>query len=523
MRTLRAAQLGAAFVVAGALLAAPAAFAATSSDWTSWGYDTSNTRHNASEKSIGVGNVGRLAVKWKLPTAGNVSATPAVENGVVYAPDFAGNLYAVNAATGAVKWQASIPAMTGIPGDFARATPAIWGNVLVFGDQAGRATPIPGFDGYVLGVDKRTGTLLWKTKVEGGFPIMTQSPTVVDGVAYLGAASYEEALVRFGFPLSFRGFMMALNVNTGAVLWKTYTVPEGFTGGAVWGSSPAVDSKRGSVYIATGNNYSVPDSVTECLATAADDAARAACVPASNMFDAIVALDNKTGAVKWSTRALPSDAWNLACGIPGFPGFEDPTPDCPEGAGPDFDFGQAPALFKANGVEFVGAGQKSGVYWALDPATGAVRWQTQAGTGGIGGGLQWGSAADGVRVYTANSNSQFKPWPLQDGTTVNYGGWSALDARTGRILWQRPNPAFNGAPGPVTVANGVMYGCSADSDGHMYALKASDGRVLWDYASGEQCYGGAAVSDGVVYWGTGYSLGGPDIDPDQGLYAFAVK
>lgn len=113
-------------------------------------------------------------------------------------------------------------------------------------------------------------------------------------------------------------------------------------------------------------------------------------------------------------------------------------------------------------MEYVGAGQKSGVYWALDPATGAVRWKTEAGTGGIGGGLQWGSATDGVRVYTANPNSQFKPWPLQD-------------------------------------------------------------TVLWDFTSGDQCYGGAAVVDGVVYWGSGYSLGGPETDTDQGLYALAVK
>jgi polyvinyl alcohol dehydrogenase (cytochrome) len=175
------------------MLVAPAAYGASSGDWTSWGFDTSNTRNNPSEKSIGVGNVGRLAVKWKLPTEGNVSATPAVENGVVYAPDFAGNLYAVDAASGAVKWKASIPTMTGIPGNFARATPAISGNTLVFGDQAGKVGSV---DGYLLGVDKRTGTLLWKTKVEGGYPIMTQSPTVVDGVAYVGAASYEEALVR---------------------------------------------------------------------------------------------------------------------------------------------------------------------------------------------------------------------------------------------------------------------------------------------------------------------------------------
>ena len=52
---------------------------------------------------------------------------------------------------------------------------------------------------------------------------------------------------------------------------------------------------------------------------------------------------------------------------------------------------------------------------------------------------------------------------------------------------------------------------------------SSDGSVLWDFTSGDQCYGGAAVSNGVIYWGSGYSLGGSEIDSDQALYAFAVK
>jgi polyvinyl alcohol dehydrogenase (cytochrome) len=496
---------------------APAALAGGTTNWTSWGADLNNSR-SSTDSTVGVGNASKLAVKWKLPTAGNVSTTPAVENGRLYVPDSAGNLYAVDANTGAVLWQTSIPSITGIPGDYARATPAIAGNVLVVGDQAGKSfSP----DGWLLGIDKMTGALVWKTKMVGGYPILTQSPTIVNGTAYVGVASYEELLVRFGYPLTFRGYMMAVDTATGVVKWKTYMSPEGYTGTSVWGSSPAVDTKTNTLYISTGNNYSVPDSVTTCLTNATTDAARAACVPADDMFDAIVALDATTGAVKWSFRGMPSDAWNVACGIP-FPGFEDPTPGCPTDQGPDYDFAQAPMLFKVNGTSYVGAGEKSGAFWALNPATGAVQWTTQAGTGGVAGGLQWGSATDGSRIYAANANSMFKPWALQNGTTVNYGGWTGLDAGTGRILWQTTNPQFSGAPGPVTVANGVVYACSADNAGHMYAMKASDGSILWDYPSGDVCYGGAAISNGVIYWGTGYSQGGPDA-PGQALYAFSLN
>ena len=167
----------------------------------------------------------------------------------------------------------------------------------------------------------------------------------------------------------------------------------------IWGSSPAVDTKRGQLYIATGNNYSVPPAVLDRVrAHPSDPVAQHGCLAADDYFDSIMALDMKTGAVRWATSAIGYDAWTVDC-MP-FIGDGD---NCPSPAGPDFDFGQAPALFKASAakgksVEFVGAGQKSGQYWALDPGTGAVKWVTQAGPGGTAGGLQWGSAVDGTRV-----------------------------------------------------------------------------------------------------------------------------
>lgn len=240
------------------------------------------------------------------------------------------------------------------------------------------------------------------------------------------------------------------------------------------------------------------------------------------MFDAIVSLDRTTGAVKWAMRALPSDAWNLSCGIPFLPGLDFPVAGCPSDPGPDYDFGQAPTLYKANGTECVGAGQKSGRYWAVNPHSGAVLWSRQAGTGGVGGGLQWGSAVDNSRVYTANSNSEAKPWTLMDGSVTNAGGWSALDATSGRVLWTTAARSGAGAPGPVTAVNGVVFGCSGDAAGHMYSLRSSSGAILWDFASGDTCYAGASVVHGTVYWGTGYPLFGPDT-PGQALYAFGVN
>jgi polyvinyl alcohol dehydrogenase (cytochrome) len=496
-------------------------FANQGSEWWSAGGNRQNTRYQQSEHTLSAANVGNLTTKWVFTTVGDVSATPAVDADTVYFPDWAGNLYAVDKLTGVLKWQTSIAAASGVPYDKARATPAVTNDKLIIGTQGSIFAPGGGPGGKVLAFNKFTGALLWSTMVESHpAAIITQSATVFDGRVYVGVASQEEALAAFvpGYQLSFRGSMLALDPNTGAILWKTYTAPDGYTGNAVWGSSPAIDTQRGQVYIATGNNYSVPQSVLDCVSAAGNDpTAIAACLPANDHFDSIMALDMKTGAIRWATRAIPYDAWTVDC----IPFFGDGDL-CPSPAGPDYDFGQAPALFtvkpggKDKSYDLVGAGQKSGQYWALNPDTGAVVWVTQAGPGGTAGGLQWGSAVDGKRIYTANANSNFVPY---GGATS--GVWTGLDAVTGQTLWQTRPPDGGSTSGPVTTANGVVFGCSLDPQGHMYALNAASGAILWSFASGGSCLSGAAISDGMLFWGSGYSNFGFGTSNNK-LYAFGL-
>ena len=170
----------------------------------------------------------------------------------------------------------------------------------------------------------------------------------------------------------------------------------------------------------------------------------------------------------------------------------------------------------------VGVGQKSGQCWAIDPDNGAVRWVTAAGAGGLAGGLQWGSAVDGKRVYTANANSNLKPWTLPNGNIVTTGIWSGLNAATGAVLWQTAPPNGGSTSGPVTTANGVVFGCSLDPVGYMYAMNAATGAVLWQYASGGSCLSGAAISKGTIVWGSGYTNFGLGT-PNNKLYAFEIK
>ena len=513
------------------LLMAGTALASGGSLWTSAGHDVQNTRNQNTETKIDVTNVASLAVKWQFTTGGDVSATPAVDGSTIYFPDYAGNLFAVDRKTGAQVWSHQISEYTGITDDVSRVTPAIVGNLLILGDQGGYY----GGSAWMMAVSKQTGNLVWKTQVESGaFPIVTQSAVIdVSGktpVAYVGVASSEELWAGV-FPgyvcCSFRGSVLALNASTGQILWKTYTLPAGtvgdsYSGASVWGSTPVIDYKRNSLYVTTGNNYSVPVSVQNCVAAANNDPETVrACISPDNHFDSVMALDLKTGAVKWASVAIPFDSFNAAC-LAGFiPWLVNPQ-NCPAPAGPDYDFGQGPALFtvRPNGngapVDLLGAGQKSGQYWAFNPDTGAVVWETQVGPGGTYGGMEWGSATDGKRIYVGIANSEHKPWAL--GTA---GGWSALDAATGQILWQTADPAGNMAAGAVSVANGVVYGCSLDPVGHMYGFDSATGQIKWDFASGGSCNSGAAISNGVVYWGSGYSKLGLGT-PNNKVYAFSL-
>jgi polyvinyl alcohol dehydrogenase (cytochrome) len=496
------------------MMGGPALAASGGTNWSSAGGDRQNTRFAAAESKISAENVESLQQQWVFTTEGDVSATPAVYGDRVYVPDWAGNLYAIDRDTGAPVWATTIPSLTGVPGDKSRTTPAISEGVLVIGTQGAFEK-----GGIVMGLDKDTGDLLWSTQVDNHFAaIITQSATIYNGVVYVGVASLEEAFAADGnYPCcSFRGSVSALDLHTGATIWKTYTAPEGYSGNAVWGSSPAIDTKRGVVYIGTGNNYDVPDDVLACVDDATTPEDRAACLDPADYVDSVLALDIETGQVRWATKAIDYDAWTVGC----IPFFGDGV-NCPEPAGPDFDFGQAPALFTlknkgGKNLDVVGAGQKSGQYWALNADTGAVLWVTQAGPGGTAGGLQWGSAVDGHQVYTANANSNLVEW---NGSTD--GVWNGLDASTGEVVWETRPPHGGSTSGPVTTANGVVFGCSLDPDGYMYAMDAATGEVKWEFESGGSCLSGAAISNGQVFWGSGYSNFGFGL-PNNELYAFGL-
>ena len=337
------------------------------------------------------------------------------------------------------------------------------------------------------------------------------------GVPNIGAASSASALHE---PYHNRPFDWS-DANSGKLLWKTYTLPDNggqpgaYSGGAVW-QPPAIDPLRHQLYVGTGNNYSAPDSVLECEKQAiANNNPNADCPAPDDFFDTALALDLADGHIRWSKRLLSYDVSTDPCIVPGAESL------CPSPAGPDYDLGgSGPNLLPG----FVGFGQKSGMYWALNPDNGDIQWSTQVGPAAPGGtgGIQWGTAADGRRIYAAISNNNFKPYTLvPSGQEINWGAWSALDVVTGKLIWQTadPTPGATDA-GSVSVANGLLY--AGSSSGFMYALDAATGKILWSFASGGSVVDGPSIVDGVLYWGSGYKEATPGTGNNK-LYAFSLK
>ena len=97
-----------------------------------------------------------------------------------------------------------------------------------------------------------------------------------------------------------------------------------------------------------------------------------------------------------------------------------------------------------------------------------------------------------------------------------------IDAATGDILWQTPDPKGGIDLGPTAVANGVVYAGSLTGD--MYALDANTGKVIWQFHGEGASNAGPAVVDGTLYWGNGYNhLGIPEGSPSTSFYVFSLN
>ena len=432
--------------------------------WNGWSPDNVNTRYQP-KPGLKAADIPKLKVKWSFAYRGSKNSQVTVIGDRLFLGSSAGLMYSLNAKTGCTYWRYE-------PTAGMRAAPVV---LKMKAAPSGYAVIVNDYNLHVNALDAVSGKQLWSTEVEthprGS---LTGGPKVYNGVIYVPISSVEEVSISSpGYICcSFRGSLAALDSETGKILWKTFMIPDaphtyrpgkpqlGPAGAAVW-TSPTLDVKRGLIYLTTGDSYTDVDTDRD---------------------DAIVAVDMKTGVIKWSTQVTVKDNW-----VGGCPAGGGGPANCPSPLGPDHDFGSAPILATMkNGKDIILAGQKSAEVYGLDPDNmGKLIWRVKIGLGSAGGGVEWGMATDHDQLYVA----------LADARPGGSPGISALNIATGATIWNTPEPTVTCAPprrcirsqsAPVSAIPGLAL--SGGQDGHLRAYDVKTGKIVWDFDTAGQPY-----------------------------------
>jgi polyvinyl alcohol dehydrogenase (cytochrome) len=431
---------------------------AASGDWTTYGATNGRSGFSAAETVITPSTASQLHLTWPA-TAQNVSpnwvtSQPVVSGGLVYWGSWDGYERATNTSGGLV-WQTYLGRQVATCDSFwnvgVASTAAVVNSVVYVGDG----------DGQLYALNAGTGSVLWQTHLGGPNSFAYSSPAVFGGSVYIGVADSPPNCP------TVQGQLVQVNAATGIVQHTMKVVPDGCTGGGVWGS-PAVDEASGTVYFATGPQQG--------------------CGTSTPYAEAVIEVRSSDLGV--------IDHWQVPIAQ----------------AISDGDFGSTPTLFtrkisNKNTQAMVGIVNKNGVYYAF--RRGYLRkgpvWQMRIAPGGTcpecGVGPIAPSAWDGQSLYVAGDN-----------TTINgvncAGSVAALNPVTGGIRWQRCL-----ADGPVLGAVASAPGVVAVAEGNqMLVVSATSGQTLFAYTTHAAIWSGPSIANGVLYIG----------DNSGTLYAFSV-
>lgn len=459
--------------------------------WSGWGGLTNARFQNEKSAGLKVGDVPKLKLKWAfgLPSGASLYSQPAVAFGRVFVGSDDGVVYSMDAKSGCAYWAYKSD-------QFGRFAPII--------------APISGYAGtrYAVyfvtrsstayAIDAQNGKLLWKNDmIKDAANNLSATAAFYEGKLYIPLSGTETLT---GANLDYEcckssGTVVAVDANTGKVLWRTKSVQEplralgenskgkqqwGPAGASVW-NTPTVDAKRKLIYVGTGNSFGRV---------------------ASAYSDSILALRMSDGKVMWHHQEFAGDSFMNGCRAQNAK-----DTNCPETLGPDYDFGGSSSILQTvGGKDILVAAGKGGVAIGLDPdAEGKLVWRTQlweTTAPNAAGLVVWGGASDGQRVY----------YPLQQAN----GGLKALQLMTGKVDWNAEVKADRrGQAGPATSIPGVVF--TGGWDGILRAVDMA-GKVIWTYDA-KQDYetvngvianggsfgpAGVVVANGMVYVASGY-------------------
>jgi PQQ-dependent dehydrogenase (methanol/ethanol family) len=433
-------------------------------DWLTYDGNLSGNRYSPL-KQITTRNVSSLKLKWVFPIQYfGLETTPLAGDGVVYVTG-PNQVFAIDALTGGEIWHYSRPPSPGLVGDSKlgtnRGVAILGGTVFFVTDNA-----------HLLALDRGTGRLLWDISMpedrQGKYYGGTMAPLIVNNMVIVGVSGADEGI---------RGFVAAFSPDNGALIWRHWTVPrkgepgietwlgkEPVTGGGSTWLTGSYDPSSDTLYWATGNPW--PDS---------NDVDR----PGDNLYtDCVLALDARTGSLKWHYQFTPHDVRDRDATEPNV---------------------LVDTLYRGQPSKLLLHADRNGFFYVLDRTNGKVllakpflrRVDWASGIGADGrpvvkdprgcpvDAANWDSTAfsPDTRLYYLIAKEECgRP----DRTSQRF--LRALNIDTGEIVWEVPQ--FGPAPnkiwtGVLATAGGlVFYG---QPHGGFAAVDQRDGRTLWRF------------------------------------------
>ena len=439
----------------------PPEWAENAGSWPAHNYDLANTRATT-QTPINSQTVSKLKVKWRFALKGasafgDFASTPIVLNDTVYLQDLNSNVYALDRSSGKLEWQHTFN------------KPSIGPNGISYGyDRIYGATETNAF-----ALDPKTGKLLWSRKlVRNNREGIDMTPQVYDNTVLISTVP-GNGITSF-YKGGALGVVWALDAATGNPKWKFNTISDGAklwgnpkvnSGGGLW-YPPAVDS-QGRVFLSVANPaplYGTPKFP--------NGSSR----PGPDLYtDSLVALDGQTGKLLWFRQAIAHDVRDYDLMIPAI---------------------LTTATVQGAPTEIVLVAGKMGKAYAYRADNGKRLWTLSVGkhqndTGPLPRKVVSVFPGDlgGVETPMAlAANRLFVPWlnlPTRgsasgiSGAGVSFktgrGGLTAVNAATGKVLWQRTLPSMDF--GAATVANDVVF--TSTYAGTIYAFDTTTGKTLW--------------------------------------------
>jgi len=509
-------------------------------DWPLHNLDLAGSRYSQLAQ-IDTSNVHTLVPRWLFQTGviDGVSnqTTPVVVDGIMYATDSRGSVYALDAASGHLLWTYDVTDRLGggrREGYIFRHRGVTYADGVVysaagsfiFALDAKTGEPLDGFGdegkaSVILDVLRQRYPDV-ETAISMGY-WFTSAPQIYNGVLYVGSTRSESLIPG--------GHVLAVDARTGKVIWHFNTIPQdaqdqgweiagptwvggGREGGGIW-ETPSLDPELGLLYVAVGNPFG--------------DSTRRAGI---NLFtDSVLALSLETGRLAWYYQLVHHDVWdydngqqpilfdmavdgepvkalaqankngwlyilNRENGKPVHPIVETAVPTETAQAG-EQPWPTQPIPHKANGDRMEPVAPVAAT--KIPPARLEGRVvvpqftpfaQNQIYAPGFGGGANYAPIAYSAQTRLLYVNAIDEPF---NGGRGPEGYFSAYDPTTGELVWRQVFEGY-GQAGAVATAGGIVFvGTGSNLAGYFFAFDARTGDLLWKFNTGAGVFSSPSV------------------------------